>query len=104
MADGRQLAPAHLAAEQRRVRRPEVTPIAEGEPARTFQPISIFRLFAVTCRDDEAVFVIGDREVAMHLLDLRDRKTGLGKDALPIALAKLALAEIAFLQPSARLS
>src|SRR5215472_7971084 len=94
MTDGRQLASAHLAAEQRRVRRAEIAAIAESESAGTFQAVGILSLFAMAGRDDEAILVIRDGEIAMHLLDLRDREAGLGKNAPPVAVTKLALTEI----------
>src|SRR5215469_18198898 len=94
MTDWRQLAATHFAAEQRRVWRAEVATVAEGESARPFKAISIFRLLAMARWDDEAVFVVRNREIAMHLPDLRYRKTGLGQNVLPISFAELALTKI----------
>ena len=69
-------------------------PLPKGKAARALQTIGVFSLFAMAGRDDEAILVIRDREVAMHLLDLRDRETGLRKNAPPVTLAKLTLTEI----------
>src|SRR6185437_16542425 len=54
----------------------------------------IFRLLAMAGRDNEAVFIIGDGQVAVHLLDLLDRESGLSENAPSITLAELPLAEI----------
>src|SRR5690606_19449551 len=92
--DGRHLAPAHLAAEQRRMRRTGIAAVTEAEAAGALEPVGIFGLLAVTCRDHEAVFIIGDGEIAVHVFDLRNRKTGLVQNRLPAVFAELALAEI----------
>ena len=50
----------------------EVAAVAEGEAASAAQAIGVLRLLAMPGRDHEAILVIGDREIAVHLLDLRD--------------------------------
>src|SRR5215472_173451 len=93
-ANGGQLAPSHLAAEQRRMRRPKIAAIAKGEAARAPQAIGVLRLLAMTGRDHKTVLVIGDREIAVHLLDLRDCEPRLRQHRSAITLAELALAKI----------
>src|SRR6516162_9561727 len=89
--DRRQRAATHLAAKQGRVRRAEVAPVAEGEAARTPQPVGVFGLLAVAGGDDEAVLVIGNRKVPVHLLDLSNAQTGLRQNLSAIVLPELAL-------------
>src|SRR5262249_57141480 len=72
----RQRAATHLAAKQSGVRRAEVASVAEGEATRTPQPIGVFGLLAVAGGDHEAVLVIGNRKIPVHLLDLSDAQTG----------------------------
>src|SRR6185437_360815 len=81
-------------AEQRRVWRSEIAAVAERESAGASQAIGILSLFPMAGRDDEAVLVVRDRQITVHLLDLRDRKAGLVKNALSVPFPKLALTEI----------
>src|SRR5262249_51856748 len=80
----RQVAASHLAAEQRRVRRPEVAAIAEGEAAGAAQAVGVLGALTMAGRDDEPVFVVGDREIAMHLLDLGDGEAHLIQHGLSL--------------------
>src|SRR5215470_17973567 len=73
--------------------RAEVAAVAEGEAARTAETVGILGLLAVARGDHEAVLVVGDRQVPMHLLDLREREAGLRQDRLPVALSQLTLTE-----------
>src|SRR5215472_9251354 len=93
-ANGGQLSPSHLAAEQRRMRRPEIAAIAKRKAARAPQAIGVLRLLAMTGRDHKTVLVIGDREILLHLLDRRHREPRLRQHRGTITLAELALAEI----------
>src|SRR5215468_8833715 len=86
----RQVPASHLAAEQRRVRRPEIAAIAEGEPAGAAQTVSILGVLAMAGRDHEPVLVIGDREVTVHLLDLVDGEAHLIEYGFSVALSELA--------------
>src|SRR5215472_11583291 len=87
----RQMAAPHLAAKQRRVRRPEIAAIAEGESAGAAQTVGILGVLAMAGRDDEPVLVVGDREVAVHRLYLSDGETHLFEDGLSVSLTELAL-------------
>ncbi len=91
---GIELAATHLAAEKRRMRRPEIAAIAKGEAAGALQPVCVLGVLAVAGRDDEAVLVVGDGEIAVHVLDLRHAEPGLRQHGGAVALAELALAEV----------
>ena len=73
------------------MRRPEVAAIAEGKAAGAVQAVGVFGVLAMAGRNDETVLVIGDREIAVHVLDLRDREPDLIQHGLSDPLAELAL-------------
>src|SRR6516225_12069160 len=62
--DGDDLASTHAPAEETRFALPARTAVAEGETAFTPELVGILRVFTVRRRNDEAVLVIGDCEVA----------------------------------------
>src|SRR5450759_86506 len=69
----------------------EVAAVAEGKAAGAAQAISVLRLLAMAGRDDKTVLVIGDREITVHFLDLRDSEARLSQRLLSVALAELSL-------------
>src|SRR5262249_62024935 len=90
---GNDLASAHAPAKKARFGLPAGTAVAEGETAFAPQLVSILRVFAVGRRNDEAVLVISDCEVAMHLLDLLTRETHLLEELEVVAAVELPAAE-----------
>src|SRR5262249_51308953 len=87
----RQVAASHLAAEQRRVRRPEVAAVAEGEAAGAAQTLDVPGGLTMAGPDDEPVFVVGDGEIGVHALALGAGEAHLIEQGLSIAFAELPL-------------
>src|SRR6185312_13822034 len=82
---------SHLAAEQRRMRFARVASIAEAEATGALHPVCVLSRLFVTGRNDEAILVVGDREIAVHLLHLGKAQPNLLKHRHAVALAELAL-------------
>src|SRR6516225_1188263 len=91
--DGDDLASAHPPTEEARFGLTTGTAVAKGETTFTAQLVGILRVFAMGRRNDEAVLVIGDGEVAMHLLDLVKRETHLLEELEIVAALELAATE-----------
>src|SRR5215471_5993889 len=62
---------AHLAAEQARAALAPGAAVAEGKAAFAAQVVRRLRVLAVRGGNHEAVLVVGEREIAVHVLDLR---------------------------------
>src|SRR5215469_15796029 len=76
------------------MRRSEVTTVAESETARAAQAIGVLGPLSMAGWDDEAVLVIGNGQIAVHLFDLRDGQAGLREYLAPITVPKLALSVV----------
>ena len=68
--------------------------VAEREAAAAAHVERVLGVLAVRGRDDEAVLVVGDRHVAVHLLDLRDRQADLLQHRGVLALLDVAVAHV----------
>src|SRR5215469_7225395 len=76
------------------MRRSEVTTVAESETARAAQAIGVLGPLAMAGWDDEAVLVIGNGQIAVHLFDLRDGQADLREYLAPITVPELALSVV----------